>query len=341
MSDKEQELHEEAVEEVEELSPLDAAFQDALKATEAKEDAEETEEAVEDSEPSEEEEPEELAAEPEQADEFKVPEHWSSAAKDKFAQLKGSKELDLVRQITKEIESAHTKRSQEFAEVRKTGEAVAAAFEPFQAELQQTGMTPAQAVAALVNERNTFLSNMRANPKATLENLAAQYGVTFEQQRSDDEDYLDPDLVATRKLVENLQAELSQLKNQQVQASQAELHKTINQFSEARDEHGELLHPHYARLQTVMGGLLASGAAKDLTDAYQKALRSDNELYEQDIKTRMEQELKRKEEQRLADIEKAKKAKRRLSGSGPARPTRVESIDDAFQQAFQELSAAN
>ncbi len=75
-------------------------------------------------------------------------------------------------------------------------------------------------------------------------------------------------------------------------------------FANARDDAGELKHPHYEAVKAVIGALLGSGVASDLESAYEQAIWSDKNIRNELMKAKTESELKN----RVSEAQKARQA---------------------------------
>ena len=257
--------------------PVDSISDDIAQAITETEETEEAEPAPADqTETPEVEAPsEEVAevAEPETDEEIElnVPEHWSEQDKSEFSDIKDRKSaLAFVERRYREMESGVTKKFQEIASIRKKGEALEEVLAQHRGEYNLHGMDDVAAVRQLF----TIYSNLKSNPQDTIHWLANQYGVPLQ---SEDGQKPDPALMAVNKRVEELQRQQSQSIQQLHLRQQQELQTQIDTFKSAKDESGNLKHPHFEEVRAMMGQLIQSGLATDMGDAYTKAvtLRSD------------------------------------------------------------------
>lgn len=209
----------------------------------------------------------EASTESEDDIELNVPEHWSEQDKTEFAGIKDRKTaLSFVERRYKEMESGVTKKFQEIASIRKKGEALEEVLAQHRGEYNLHGMDDVAAVRQLF----TIYSNLKSNPQGTIQWLANQYGV--ELGNSEEGRNPDPALLTLNKRIEELQRQQSQSTQQLHLRTQQELQTQIDAFKSAKDEGGNLKHPHFDDVRTTMGQLIQSGLATNMDDAYTKAV---------------------------------------------------------------------
>lgn len=262
---------------------------------------------------------------------FEAPKHWSEEDRAVFEKLEGSAR-DLVLQLHKKTEAAHTRRSQELAEEKKKVEEITQTLEPYRAELRNAGLREADVVKQGIAAIN-WDYKLRTDPINTAKQLLQNYNIPLEQITNE---YIDPDISALHNEIQQLKNAVQEEKTNKELQSRSKLQQEVDAFRQQTDENGNPKYPHFETLRNEMSGLLASGIASDLASAYTKALRTRDDLYDQDVQSRIQAELKKKEEARQAEIEKAKKAARHLTGNGPARrlPTKSDSLDDIIKNAM-------
>lgn len=174
------------------------------------------------------------------------------------------------------------------------------------------------------------------DPKATLEKLAktanidlTSFGSKTVQQSDDFDDYRTPEEIARDEKLEALERKVNQYENQQKQQDQISVQQEINNFANTRDDQGNLKYPHFERVRANMG-LFFNDSNPNMTmaDAYQKAIRLDDELFEQ---TKSEV-LVREEQKRKAEIEKAKKLKKQS-----VRSSKVKSVSQSPRKNLESI----
>lgn len=258
-------------------------------------------------------------------EELKAPDHWPVEFKDGFSKLPDAASKKLYIEAVKNVEAAHTKRSQELAPYKELDKV----WEPY----KDRG-TPAQALQYYMGVERQF----DTNPVEALKNLAKVYKVDLGQltgqQQSDEidhnEEFVDPKLQQLEQQFNGFQTFIQQ---QELAKAQAQ----INTHLAEKDEGGNPKYPHFEKLEPDMVFLTKSGKATSFQDAYEKALRLDPELSAQVETERFNRKMAEQEAARKADIEKAKKAATHLNGTAPAKvSTRARTPDEAIQMAARQ-----
>lgn len=310
----------------------------------AEEVVEETENATDDTEEGSQEEVEE---EPEASEDDIDPiERWDEEFKAAFETLdkKGKK---LVMDSYKNFQRDYTKKSMEIADTKREYESITQAMEPVSGMLEQAGLTHSDGIRALVNAQQQLMTNPAyaidslvqqyggQQAKEIVAGLASKYGI---QADPDDghADYEDPEIKALKQKLQSMEQMFQQTQISSQQQQQAEVQNQIKLFQEATDDQGNPLHPHFESVKVKMGKLISAGEATDLDDAYKKAIRLDDDLYQQELEAQrkakaIEQDRKRKE--RVAAAKPAaKKPSGRLAAPEPKR--KKMSIEESLEEAF-------
>lgn len=281
--------------------------------------------------------------EPEVKDEAPAaPEHWPAEDKALLEGIKDAEARKLVMQIDKRLQAAHTRRSQEIAEEVKTAQSVKDIFKPYQDDLKQAGLNEVTAIPALIKEyaaTKDFIGKLQQNPKEVIAGLAKQYGVSLEGL-DDGDDYKDPYVAQLEQKVAQLEGKVGTVADSFQQKELQVISQNIEQFAKETNGDGSLKHPHFERLRGTMGNLMMHNPGETLSTAYEKAMRTDPELYQELVAREVQAKLKAEEKERIrkADIEKAKKAKRNLNvnGSSSRVNTKNNSLDDALNAALEK-----
>lgn len=332
-----------AVEQEAEASDLDSLITNAMKTQEEpSKDEPSEEETTPVTEPSEENAAEEaVEGEAEQAEPFAAPDHWSSEDKQLYSRLKDPESKELVLQIHKKMEAAHTKRSQEIAEQKREYDDLGQAISPYKQEMQRAGI---RAKDVIINgvEALKWDQKLRTDPINAARALLRNYNINLEQlggSQASEQEYIDPEISTLRNELNTIKGSLQQQENQRKLQQTQSLEQEINQFKETKDASGNPKYPHFEQLRPVMSVFMGNGLSTSLDDAYGRALRSDPALYEQDVTSKLKQETERKDKERQEAIAKARKAQTNLSGNAPARKATADpkSLDDHLSNAFKAV----
>lgn len=216
------------------------------------------------------------------------------------------------------------------------------AMAPYVPNLQKFGIEPARAVS------NLLAAHERLSLGSQQEKIALGAKILRDYQI---------DVPALMAHLQNPQAQ-QPAPQQQPQYSPQQITQTVQQavqqellgrdvetayqsFINEKDEQGAPKHPHFETVKDTMAGLLQTNQARDYKDAYNKALRLHDDLYEADIQRRVQSA----EQERLA-ASKAQVARARGNAVSPrsATPTMTNgsgkpanslrgTIEDAFDEA--------
>lgn len=155
---------------------------------------------------------------------------------------------------------------QEAEAAREVREALA----PFEQDFRMAGVTPAQGVAKLAETHRAIRA---APPEAKIQifqRLAQEYGVPLHAVQSGQVDPVMQYLTPLQQQIEQLRLQQNSWQEQQQNAERTSMQTEIETFAAE--------HEHFDAVRPVMAGLLQSGLAKDLTSAYEKAVRMDESL---------------------------------------------------------------
>lgn len=316
-----------------------ATLGDALREALSRSEAEPTE--IEDTEGTPDEEPSEVVVEVREegtdeaeADEVHseslvAPEDWSADDKAVFDSLDEAGKQFLLRRH-KELEGESTKRFQEASELRKRYEPLDQILQPYEVELQRSGMTVAQGVQQLI-AAHEFI---KRDPRTAIQQLAKAHRIEVSFDDDLEDDLTDPEVKALKSKLEALEGQLRSRESQ----PDPSLQQQITAFADARTDSGELLYPHFDQVRPAMAALLNSGRAQTLEDAYEKAVWAEPELREELLKAERDKAAQEAEEARKQKVAAAKKqppsakSKKRVQEASP------KSLRDELASQLQEAS---
>ena len=171
-----------------------------------------------------------------------------------------------------------------------------AAVQPMLPRLQQFGVDPTQYVSGLVHADNVLTNGSTQQKIQIFSQLAQSYGIPLSVigQAAQGNGQVNP-------VVDDLLREIGQLKNQVTQVSawrEQQESSSVQSMIDSFKNSGEA--PHFEAVQPMIAQLLESGVATDLRDAYQKAIRLDDGVWQ------LEQGRQREAADKAAAAEKAK-----------------------------------
>jgi hypothetical protein len=182
-------------------------------------------------------------------------------------------------------------------------DAMQQAIEPYMQTIQGLGITPDKAVAALMQADHMLRNSDQQTKMQYFTQLAASYGINLgaaqPQQGQQGQRAVDPLVWQLQNELNKVRGEVMGWKQQQEMAENQTLLNEINSFS-ARAEYFEEVRP-------TMIQLLQSGVAQSLEEAYNKAIRLNDDLFEQVTKARQAEEAAKqaKEANRAAKVARA------------------------------------
>ena len=255
---------------------------------------------------------------------LEAPKNWSDDVKKVFNTLPAESQEFMIKR-DKEMTSDYTKKTQDLAEQRKNIEALNKVIEPAKQNIAATGISEAEYISRLLNAD----AALRTNPKMALRQLAQGYGINLSSIEDESESWNDPDPQIAQLMQQNQQimSELNQFKQQNIQSTVAQTEQTVEQFSTKTDAKGDLMHPHFDKVRVKMGNLIDAGEAKGLDDAYKKAVRLDDDLYEETLKNSQLTVKKQEDSKRKAAVEKARKVKPSSSANPPKGSVKATDLD--------------
>lgn len=197
------------------------------------------------------------------------------------------------------------------------------AFNSRQERLREMGLNSAKEYNNFLYQIDDALSN---DAEATIRYLADYYGVNLGATQESADSQIKQQLFQMQQTI-NEQGEY--IKQQQGFAIQ----NAIKEFTEAKAEDGQSKHPYYQDVRFDMAALLKGGMAKDLAEAYNKAIYLNESVREKLMASQAKAELQAK----ASEAEKAK-----LAGFQPkSKATPVErelSLEEELAQNFDKYN---
>ena len=238
------------------------------------------------------------------------------------------------------VRNAFIRRSEEmhrgieqFRSKAELGHAIEQVMQPFAGNLQAMGIHPAQAFQRLMVADHSLRHGTPQQKSQMLLKIASDYGIDLgqAQQYQMEQPQADPQVSALQTQLQQMQAWILQ-RNQQEQArEQASLHSEIAQFS------SDPANKHFEAVRAQMAGLLQSGMAQNLKEAYEQAIYANPQIralvlaeQQAEASKKTEQAQKAQDAKRAASINVARK------GSLPSRKP-VGSMEDTIRAEAERL----
>lgn len=265
---------------------------------------------------------------------LEAPSVWGQPYKEVFSQLAQTPEQRAVAEKWleqwKETQGYITKRDQEYADYRKRLDPIYQHIAPYEQAWQMQGLSAEQGVSRLM----AYARALEENPASMIPQLAQMYGIDL-QQLVQEQPYQDPEVVALRQQLAEVQQAQQSWTQQQQHQQHARLIEEVRAFATATDEQGGPKHPHFDRVYDRMLGLARGGLAQNLADAYQMAVSLDAELQAEIAQAKAKQEAAT----RAAEAKRAQEASRTVRSAPGAEGTPPErSLRDELLAAVEAAS---
>jgi hypothetical protein len=189
-----------------------------------------------------------------------APAAWKDDAKAQWGKLDPSLKAEITRR-----EREITVGLQRAGDARKFGDSIMGEFAPYAEILQQEGATPQAAIRALLETSYTLRYGSPEHKQALFMSLAQQYGIDLKRQ-------IDPEKARLEWQADSRTINDARAGTQQQVRLQQEVQTELEQFVNAPG------HEYYERVRPAMAGLLTSGGAANLQDAYDRACWADPQV---------------------------------------------------------------
>lgn len=259
-----------------------------------------------------------IDGEEEATDDLTAPANWDAERKAAFDALPTAEAKQTYMEAIKNVERGFQKKSERLSESVKEHEQIVGLLQPFEAQLNAAGLDRVTAIRQLVGAQQLLTQNPLQglsqlvqqyggqNAAAIIQQLAQHYGVIPAVQQ--DQAYVDPEIKALRDELSYLKAGQQQIETNAQLQRQQEVQTQIDLFREATDEAGKPLHPHFERVQTMMGSLISTGQAQDLKTAYDMAVYAHPEIRNELIEFERSAVAQKLNGERKAKVQDSKRA---------------------------------
>ena len=249
-----------------------------------------------------------------------APKHWPKEEQEIFNAWDANVQHQVMDRY-KAMEGDYTKKTQALSKYKKRNEALDEIYGPFRDDFQRAGMDEVAATRQLLAAHKY----LREDPQQAIKWLAQSYGVDLKAVNDDtaiEDEYADPQMKAMQQQIAQLQGTIQNQQQQAQNMQKQEVQTLIDNFQTAKDEDGNLKHPHFEAVQNQMAALVGSGQAKDIAEAYDMAVFANPttraKVLEEQAKQKEEQAKKETQQEVKAEaVQKAKKQQRvNVKGSG-------------------------
>lgn len=245
-----------------------------------------------------------------------APISWSAEQKAKWASLPPDTR-EYIAQRDRESHEAISRAGQQI----KAFEPIREVIEQHGHTFQRNGLQPHEGIARMMAVHNM----LETNAPAAIAEIAKAYGVNL--QGYSDEQNATPESPRIAELEARLARQEAHLTAQMRQRQEAESNELAREIADfAKDK------PHFESVRKVMAGLMTSGAAETMKDAYEKAIYADPTIRQS---LQMEAQ-KTAEEARKADEAKRLVAAKKAAGvnvkSSPGQNNTAKTMDDDLRE---------
>lgn len=137
---------------------------------------------------------------------------------------------------------------------------------PFLPDLQRYNIDPVRHIGALMQAHHSLALGTPESKLETFRKLAQDYGIDLGHLSPDSQPFVDPQVARLQSELHDIRSTVTNAERQRQEAALAENRAKIEAF--ARDP----AHSHFEKVSSDMVNLLQSGVAKDLNDAYERAV---------------------------------------------------------------------
>jgi hypothetical protein len=216
------------------------------------------------------------------------------------------------------------------------------AVEPYLPQMRQFNVQPAEAVGRLLKAHDMLINGSPLEKMSVFRQVAQDYGVDLAGFGSLPEGEDDPRLVALSNELKQTRGVLNELLQGQATAATRDAERVLSSFVAEVGEDGQPLHPYFNDVADDIVGLLNSGIAKDLSDAYNRAVWTNPVTREKEI-ARMAEVKAAKAKADAAVAEEARNraaaAKVRTSAKAATAGSPLGSMDDTLNETLREIQS--
>ena len=213
-----------------------------------------------------------------------------------------------------------------------TGKSIQQLLAPYMPMLQAAGLNPLQQIDGLMKAHHLLATGTPEQKQMLFQRLAQDYGVTL--QPPGEAPFVDPSVAALQTEISALKSQINARSQREEAAVRETLQKELETFA------ADPAHQYFEEVTTDIAGLLRSGAAKDLTDAYEKAVwanpvtraKEQSRLAAEAEAKRAADEAKRVEEARKATSANVRSRPKAASAAAP-----LGSIDDTLSAVLSDI----
>lgn len=188
---------------------------------------------------------------------LEAPRTWRKEASEKWATLPPEVQREVLKREEDIFRGLEAYKSD--AHVGKSVQHILAPYLPI---LQAANLDPLQQIDGLMRAHHALATGTPEQKAAVFQRLAQEYQVSLGGETP----YVDPQVAALQKQLSEVQSRLMGRERQEAEVARTTLQREIDTFA------ADPAHPHFDEVANDIAGLLRSGAAQNLSDAYEKAI---------------------------------------------------------------------
>jgi len=197
---------------------------------------------------------------------------------------------------------------------------------PYMDYLNQLEVSPEQAIPRLIETERVLRTAPMEQRKQMFLQLAHDYGINTQDLTNTN---FDPYRYQLEQRLAEQQAQLQALSQSRQMAEEANLTQSVDQFAST--------HEHFEEVRGTMADLLDRGFASDLDEAYDKAVRLNDDVYARMAQQPQQQNTGMMRTQRAVQAAKAASVSVKGAPTGVTRSPEPKSTEDAVRAAFISL----
>ena len=206
------------------------------------------------------------------------PTNWSLKDQETFKELTPKAQHFLLER-SRGMEAAHTQRSQELAEIRRSIEPLARSMQQYEGYFQQTGATPQEVFNTFMQIDYGLRSGSVENKYEILRSLIRSYGIPAPgeggAQQTSPQQTRDPRVDQVMNQLQSMQGQAAEAARMNQAALAQSKRELVQSFAEQKGEDGQPLHPYFGEVEGLMATLaqteVARGVQPDLQQLYEQA----------------------------------------------------------------------
>jgi len=203
------------------------------------------------------------------------------------------------------------------------------AIAPFIPNLQKANLDPKTWITNLGRAHEVLALGSAEQKLQAFHKLAQDYGIPLAAVAGQAQGGVPPIVTQLMQQINALQGQVSTVSSWREQQETQKIQDTITQFSSDTQKH-----PHFEAVKATMAQLLESGLAKDLEEAYTKAIRFNDDIWDQERQAQSSTIAK------STAVAKAKAAAVSVKSSSPTGQTTGSGTKDRRAILSEQLDAA-